>query len=204
MTGKEIFILDISKGPIKQDDLVYNSGTGRTYYAEKDMPASDEIFLAEPFIKDEQTGQILLHSFQFTEEAIEKIISGMLRTGEFVDIKDIAKRAHLKSNNTPNVYYLTEHLSKEHARHIALMVFGSDDDLYVKTKGTFVEIRANDKDGRRNVLQIQDDGTMSLMMPGGDIFYYPIPKCFVVVQFLIEKGYKLPKLPQMEARVSNN
>lgn len=77
--------------------------------------------------------------------------------------------------------------------HIAMLCFGTTEDIYVKTKGCFVEIRVK---GESEVLQIQDNGSMMLMKKfDPDEFFHPIPNCFQIVKFLIEKGYSLPTNP---------
>lgn len=81
----------------------------------------------------------------------------------------------------------------EDMSHIAMLCFGTTEDIYVKTKGCFVEIRVK---GESKILQIQDNGSMMLMTKyDPDNFFQAIPNCFQIVKFLIEKGYSLPTDP---------
>ena len=85
---------------------------------------------------------------------------------------------------------ITENLEKEVAREVAKLVFGTDEDLFVKKKGYYVEIRVLKEE---QVLQIQHNGTMMLMKKNDqDGFYHPIPNCLQVAQLLELRGYKLP------------
>jgi hypothetical protein len=81
---------------------------------------------------------------------------------------------------------LLNSLTQEDAAAIALMAFGENDNVRIKHDAPYyIEIWS-----RRNytMLQIQDNGQMCLMVDGE---YQPIPNCFGIVKYLIEKGYAL-------------
>lgn len=172
-----------TQNPLPKEGFIYNLKTKSVSYITEDSRVSDTIVVAEPFVKDAKTHKIILHPFQISEKTLEKLVSGALKSGDQVSLEDATKQHH-KSNT----YTLTEHLSKEHARHIAKLVFGTDQNLFVKTKGSFVEIRVENE---AQILQIQDNGTMMLMKKLDLEFFHPIPNCFQIVQYLIDKGYTL-------------
>jgi len=81
---------------------------------------------------------------------------------------------------------LIKSITYEDAAAIALMAFGENDNMRIKSEAPyFLEIWS-----RRNytVLQIHGNGQM-LLMSDGD--YLPIPNCFNIVKYLVEKGYVL-------------
>lgn len=77
-------------------------------------------------------------------------------------------------------------MTKDEAAHIAMIVFGTTDRLYLKTKSSFAEIRIQDE---AQILQIQDNGQIALMKKFDDEFYHPIPNCVQVTKYLLAQGF---------------
>ena len=81
--------------------------------------------------------------------------------------------------------------NEEDARHVAMLCFDTDEELFVKTKSDFVEIRTV-----KGTFQIQDNGRIWLGEKTADgLESADIPNCWQIVQYLIEKGYKLSSFP---------
>lgn len=78
--------------------------------------------------------------------------------------------------------------NEEHARYIAKLAMGTDEELFVKTKASFVEIRT-----KRGTLQIQNSGTMSLGLwdRKATIEFDVVPNCWQIVAYLISNEYHL-------------
>lgn len=80
------------------------------------------------------------------------------------------------------------------AQHIAQLCFNTDEELFVKTKAEYVEVRTV-----KGTLQIQDNGKFWLGIKTSEESYEletsEIPNCWHIVQYLIDSGYVLAPEP---------